>query len=157
MSDTRNIFGLMQPNGTTDPLAVLAGSPAYAGIAAVVSALYGPGLTASQVAAQTVADPTKMFQTLQPDQVGEEIYNDNASLGSFLSTPGSGLMLYDNTDVNDIETVAATPAAGANIPDDVLDVLLGGAFEVMASSSRGAFVVASPADDGGRSATTRSS
>ena len=148
MSDTRNVFGLLQPNGTTDPLAVFAGSPAYGGIAAVVSALYGPGLTASQVAAQTVSDPGKVTLNLQAGQVGEEIYNDNASLGPFLSTPGSGLMLYDNTDVNDIETVSPVPATGAKVPDDVLDVLLGGAFEVLAQASHGAFIVAGPAQGG---------
>ncbi|WP_428391669.1 hypothetical protein [Lichenicoccus sp.] len=149
MSDTRNVFGLLQPNGTSDPLAVLAGSPAYRGIAAVVSALYGPGRTTAQVTAQTVADPGKVTLNLLAGQVGEETYNDNASLGPFLSTPGSGLMLYDNTDVNDVEIVSPFPATGANVPDDVLDVLLGGAFEVVSEASHGAFIVAGPTKGGG--------
>ena len=44
MSDATNVFGPLQPAGSTDPLSLLSGSPACAGIAAVVSALYGPEL-----------------------------------------------------------------------------------------------------------------
>ena len=145
MSGTTNVFGLSQPSGTTNPLAILAGSPAYAGIEAVVSALYGPGLAAAQIAQQTVADPNKVALNLPADQVGEEIYNDNATLGPFIEAQGTGLMLFDNSDLSDTEMVNAN---NDNMLGEVLHVLLGGKFEIVDGAPRSAFIVASAADGG---------
>ncbi len=144
MSGT-NVFGLLQPSGSTDPLAVLSGSPVYPGIAGVVSALYGPGRTAAQVAAQTVADPDRTALQLPDGEVAKELFNDD---GSLTLTPGSvyaaGVVLYDNTDLTDKELVPFE----SNSPDPTLNVVLGGYFEIVATLGYGAFIVASPADGG---------
>ena len=147
MSGTTNIFGLLQPAGTTDPLAILSGSPLHDDIANVVSALYGAGLSASQIAAETVADPDKISLQLAAGQVGEELFNDNDSLGLPPdSTPATGVVLYDNTDVVDRELVAFS---NGPLQDETLNVVLGGDFQIIAGFAQSAFIIADAADGGG--------
>ena len=144
MSGTTNIFGLLQPAGTTDPLAALSASPVEPGIAAIVSALYGPGLTSAQIASQTVADPDKTSLQLQPGQVGEEIFDDN-SLGTSFPVPSTGVMIYDNsTATTQEEIVPEGPTNGG-----ALSVVLGGEFLIISIAAQGAFIIASPAEGGG--------
>ena len=146
MPGTTNIFGLLQPAGTTDPLAILAGSPLHADMTNIVAALYGVGLTATQVASQTVADPSKVVLPLAAGQVGEELFNDNDSLTLPIgSIPETGVVLYDNSDVVDKEIVSF----GNGLPNDTLNVLLGGYFQILSTSAQAAFIIADAADGGG--------